>query len=95
MDELRQAAANRDQKRDIAALTMNMAISRAREDAFDIDAGPACLQCGARVGIGDLTADCPVCHASWPVVAVTDKPDPELYVYADQGWMRRGPAADQ
>ncbi|KKK96122.1 hypothetical protein LCGC14_2665930 [marine sediment metagenome] len=57
--------------------------------------GPRCLNCGALVVIGDLTADCPVCHASWPVVAVTDKPDPELYVYADQGWMRRGPAADQ
>ncbi len=92
---LRDLAAARDKKRDIAALTMNMAISaavrqaggertnQALEDAakyFGIVDGwtvPAawetkCLGCGADIVIGDNTADCPVCRASWPVLAVGD-----------------------
>ena len=88
--ELRKLAAARDKKRDIAALTLNMAISAARQVSgdptcpvcaaysFPIAAywavpatwGTKCLECGADILIGDNTADCPVCRASWPVVTI-------------------------
>ena len=68
-------AAKRDKKGDIAALTLNMAISVASRQAADH--APQCLNCGALVVIGTETADCPVCRTSWPVVASTTAVDVE------------------
>ncbi len=48
LDELRDLAAARDKKRDIAALTMNMAISAARR--------PDCVVCPSCVVLGDSLA---------------------------------------